>query len=79
MIQPLAQRRFCVREVAEAGSCAHVVTGLSFEDAALHFLEDHPSVDDAGEDVCLFVDDLETGERQCFRIDLETGETGPCD
>jgi len=25
------------------------------------------------------VEDCVTGERQCFRIDLETGETAPCD
>jgi hypothetical protein len=25
------------------------------------------------------VEDCESGERQCFRIDLGTGETAPCD
>ena len=79
MTQPLAPRRFCVREVAEAGSRAHVVTGLSFEDAALHFLGDHHPAADEDDEVSLYVDDIETGERQCFRIDLDTGETAPCD
>lgn len=79
MTQPLAQRRFCVHGVAETASRAHVVTGVTFEDAALHFVEDHHPVADADEEVSLFVEDLETGERQCFRIDLETGETASCD
>ena len=49
-----------------------------FEDAALHYLEDRhvESTDDA---VSLLVEDCATGERQCFRVDLATGETAPCD
>lgn len=73
------QRRFSVHSVDEAPSRGHLVEGVSFEDAALHFFEDcHPAAtaDDA---VQLLVEDCETGERQCFRIDLETGETAPCD
>ena len=71
------QRRFSVHGAEEAPSRAHLVEGVSFEDAALHFVEDrHPEGD--GDEVSLFVEDCETGERQCFRIDLETGEAGPC-
>jgi hypothetical protein len=72
------QRRFSVHGAAEAPSRAHLVEGVSFEDAALHFVEDRHLEGD-GEEVSLFVEDCETGERQCFRIDLETGEAGPCD
>lgn len=79
MTQAPAQRRYCVRGVAETASRALVVTGRSFEDAALHFLEDHHPAADQDDEVSLYVDDLETGERHCFRIDLETGETAPCD
>ena len=72
------QRRFSVHATEEAPSRAHLITGLSFEDAALHFVEDrHPQAD--GDEMSLLVEDCETGERQCFRIDLQTGETGPCD
>ena len=72
------QRRFSVHGVAEAPACALLVEGLSFEDAALRFIEEeHPKADD--DEVSLFVEDCETGERQCFRIDLATGETAPCD
>lgn len=73
------QRRFCVQGVAETILRAHLVEGVSFEDAALHFVEDHHPAGDADDEVSLYVEDMATGERQCFRIDLETGETAPCD
>jgi formyltetrahydrofolate synthetase len=79
MTEPSLQRRFCVHGVAESASRAHVIEGVSFEDAALHFVGDHHPVADADEEIALYVEDLETGERQCFRIDMETGETAPCD
>jgi len=77
MTEPSLQRRFSVHGVAESASRGHVIEGVSFEDAALHFLGDHHPV--ADDEVSLYVEDLETGERQCFRIDPETGETAPCD
>ena len=79
MTEPSLQRRFCVHAVAEAASRAHVVEGVSFEDAALHFVGDHHPAADEDDDVSLYVEDLETGERQCFRIDMATGETEPCE
>ena len=72
------QRRFSVHGVAEAPACARIVEGLSFEDAALHFVEDEHPAADADDEVSLYVEDCETGERQCFRIDLATGDTAPC-
>jgi len=72
------QRRFAVHAAADAPARARLVDGVSFEDAALHFLEDsHPDAE--GDEVQLFVEDCESGERQCFRIDLETGEAAPCE
>ena len=66
---------FSVHSVDEAPSRSKRVVGASFQDAALTFLEDnHP----AEPEVSLMVEDCETGERQCFRIDLTTGETAPC-
>jgi hypothetical protein len=70
------QRSFAVRSADEARACGLRVEGLSFEDAALHFLEDR-HVDGDGE-VHLMVEDCASGEQQCFRIDLETGESAPC-
>jgi len=71
------QRRFSVHGIEDAPSRGHLVEGVSFEDAALHYLEDRhlEAADDA---VSLFVEDCDTGERQCFRIDLATGATAPC-
>jgi Family of unknown function (DUF5961) len=76
------QRRFAVHGVAEAPSRAALVEGVSFEDAALAFLEARhiETAADAGDDeVSLIVEDCESGERQCFRVDLASGETAPCD
>ena len=73
------QRRFSVHSADDAPSRALLVEGVTFEDAALHFVEDaHPPAD-AGDQVSLLVEDCDSGERQCFRIDLTTGEAGPCD
>ena len=61
-------RRFAVHTGGDEVSRALVVMGDGFMDAALQFLEDHhPGADD---EVSLCVEDLETGERQSFRIDL---------
>ena len=73
-----AQRRFSVHSAEDAPSRAYLVEGASFEDAALQFVE-HRHLPADGDEAALLVEDCETGERQCFRIDLETGETGPCD
>jgi len=71
-------RPFSVHGRDESPSRSARVAAHSFEDAALTFLEDHHPEDD-GEAVSLLVEDCETGERQCFRIDLATGATAPCD
>lgn len=73
------QRRFSVHGVEDAPSRGHLVEGVSFEDAALHYVEDRHIEAAADEAVSLFVEDCDTGERQCFRIDLATGETAPCE
>jgi hypothetical protein len=78
MTEPSLQRRFCVHDIHEASNRAHLVEGLTFEDAALHFVADHhPSADD--DEVSLYVEDLETGERQCLRIDVPSWRAEPCD
>lgn len=70
-------RAFSVHGVEEAPSRGRRVEATGFEDAALAFVESH-HLDDTAE-VSLMVEDCETGERQCFRIDLSTGEAEPCD
>lgn len=72
------QRRFSVHGVEDLPSHGHLIEGLTFEDAALHYLEDrHGATADA--EVSLLVEDCDSGERQCFRVDLATGEAAPCD
>jgi hypothetical protein len=71
-------RRFCVHGVTESAARAHLVEGETFEDAALRFVEEQHPLAGPEDDFSLYVEDVETGERQCFRVDLGTGETEPC-
>jgi len=49
-----------VHGAEETPSRGHLVEGVSFEDAALQFLEDrHPLAD--GDEASVFVEDCETG------------------
>ena len=74
-----SQRRFSVHGLAETPSRGQMIEGLNFEDAALHFVEAHHLESPADEAVSLIVEDCETGERQCFTVDLETGDAAPCE
>ena len=78
---PRPPRRFCCAASPSSTSSqrrrAHLLEGASFEDAALLFAEDRHAEGDG--ELSLVVEDCETGERQCFRIDLGTGRAGPCD
>jgi hypothetical protein len=78
-MQPLeVPRRFTVHAEGEAPARNFLVEGVSHADAAMQFVEDqHPPGDLFGE-AAVMVEDCETGERQCFRIDLGSGETAPC-
>ena len=72
------ERAFSVHGIEEAPSRGQRVEAINFQDAALAYLEAHHPQDDADE-VSLMIEDCETGERQCFRVDLESGEAAPCD
>jgi hypothetical protein len=72
-------RRFSVHGVDEAPSRGCLVQALNFEDAALAFVEARHLTPGDGGEVALMVEDCGTGERQCFEVDLATGEAGPCD
>jgi len=69
-------RAYSVHGLDEAPSRGRRVKAASFEAAALVFLEAHAP---EGAEASLMIEDCETGVRQCFRIDLATGETAPCD
>jgi len=73
-----ARRAFSVSALDEARPQTHQVEAGSLEDAAFEFVELwHPEPDAEGE-VSVMVTDRETGQRQCFRIDLGSGDSAPC-
>lgn len=56
----------------------HSVDAVSFEDAAVAFVELwHPPVD-ADNEVSVIVREADSGVEHCFRIDLDNGEAAPC-
>lgn len=69
-------RRFTAYANDDSRSRAHAVPeATGFLDAAVLFAERWHAAE--GE-VSVTVVDCETGERQCFRIDLDAGEANPC-
>lgn len=71
-------RRFSAHAANEGRQRTCDVFGASFEDAAFEFVERwHPEPDETGE-VEVMVTDCETGERHCFRIDVQSGDAEPC-
>jgi Family of unknown function (DUF5961) len=73
-----AERRFRIYPRHQAGGHARVLTEVSFEAAAVAFVEDFAPAPDAGMEIAIHVLDLDSGVEHCFRIDLETGATSPC-
>ncbi|CAN5329640.1 hypothetical protein BH10PSE4_BH10PSE4_48720 [soil metagenome] len=62
----------------EAASHAHAVDAVTFEEAAVAFVELwHPPVDADGE-VSVIVRAADSGVEHCFRIDLDNGDAAPC-
>ncbi|WP_158916157.1 DUF5961 family protein [Caulobacter sp. S45] len=71
-------RRFSVHARHVERHHARIVAELSFEAAAVAYVEDFPLATDGDEALSVVVRDLESGREHCFRVDLETGETAPC-
>lgn len=77
--QPAAARRFSVHARHVERHHARVVEESSFEAAAVAYLEDfHPPVED-GSEIRVIVQELDSGHEHCFTVDLDSGETEPCD
>jgi len=71
-------RRFSVHARHVDSHHARVLQEVSFEAAAIAYVEDfHPPVGDDNE-ISVIVREVGTGHQACFRIDLESGETAPC-
>ena len=76
MTAPTEPRHFSAYCTDESRGRAHAVPeATDFLDAAITFAERWSS--DHGE-VSVTVVDCDTGEQQCFRIDLDAGEAAPC-
>jgi Family of unknown function (DUF5961) len=72
-------RQFSVHARHVDSHHVRVLEEKSFEAAAVAYVEDfHPPLTDAHE-ISVVVREVGTGHEHCFRIDLESGETAPCD
>ena len=71
-------RTFHVFAAQDGGRHGHDIEGMSFEDAALTFVETfHPPADADG-DIDVIVIAADNGRQQCFRVDVGSGEALPC-
>jgi hypothetical protein len=73
-----AERRFRVHSRHQTGAHARVLAEISFEAAAVAFVEDLAPAPDEGTEIAIHVLELDTGIEHCFRVDLETGATSAC-
>jgi hypothetical protein len=71
-------RRFRVHVGHTDRHHAVFVEEASFEAAVVAFVEDHPAMAEADDEVRLIVHDVASGHEHCFRVDLSTGETSSC-
>jgi hypothetical protein len=72
-------RQFSVHARHVDSHHARVLEETSFEAAAVAYVEDfHPPLTEEHE-ISVVVREVGTGHEHCFRIDLESGETAPCD
>ena len=71
-------RRFEAHAADEDLKATHEVYGESFEDAAFAFIERWRPTADANGEIQVQLTDCESGERQCFRLDLDDGTSGLC-
>ena len=72
-------RRYVAHAVADHGHGDRLAPeARSFAEAALLFTERwHPATGDDGV-LSITVTDCDSGEQQCFTIDVDTGDVGPC-
>ena len=73
-----AARDFQVRACHIDSHHARLVNETSFEAAAVAYVEHHPYGPDEGHEIRVVVREVSSGHEQCFKIDLETGETASC-
>jgi hypothetical protein len=72
-------RRFSVHARHVDAHHARVVEEASFEAAAVAYIEDLAQFAADDPEVSVIVRDVASGHQHCFRVDLDSGETAPCD
>ena len=78
MSETAALARFCAYAAHDGAGHGHTVEAESFAEAAIAFAEVwHPAPDD-GNEVRVIVLDQDSGEQQCYVVDLAAGEVEPC-
>jgi len=78
MLTTTERHRYRVRPRDLEGSAVRVLEESSSEAAAVAYAEDFGYVTNQSHELKLLVLDLDTGHEHCFLIDLDTGETEPC-
>jgi hypothetical protein len=77
MTQPVA-RRFSVHARHDDRHHARIVEEVSFEAAAVAYLEALAPTAGDDREIAVIVCDLENGHEHCFRIDTASGDTTSC-
>lgn len=72
--------RYCAYAAHHGRAHGHAVEAEGFAQAAMTFVEVwHPEPDDEDGDLTVIVLDQESGEEQCFVVDLSAGWMEPCE
>jgi hypothetical protein len=71
-------REFSVHERHVGAHHARVLEEVSFEAAAVAYIEGLHALEGDAPEISVIVRDLETGHEHCFLIDLDTGQAAPC-
>lgn len=71
-------RQFSVHARHVGNHHARVLEEVSFEAAAVAYLEDFHSPMTEDHEISVIVREVQTGHEHCFRVDLQSGETAPC-
>jgi hypothetical protein len=72
-------RQFSVHARHVDSHHAHVVKEASFEAAAIAYIEDFSHFPGDEPEISVIVRDVASGHEHCFRVDLGSGETTPCE
>ena len=78
MNEPSRMRRFRVHARHLDRHHDRVVSEISFEAAAISYVEHLASTVDNASEISVIVRDLDSGHEHCFRVDMSSGATESC-